>query len=137
MFCVPHRYMEIPIISRIYFTSAFLTTAGCAMDIISPYSLYFNFDLIFFEGQIWRLFSSFMFFGIFLIAMVAPLVQVHNFLGSALTFMMTYVWGRRNEDVRMSVFGLITFKAPYLPWVMLSFSLLFGNPVSMDVIGIF
>jgi len=169
-------YMEIPIISRIYFTSAFLTTAGCAMDIISPYSLYFNFDLIFFEGQIWRLFSSFMFFGlfsvdflfhmyflvrycrlleegdfrgrtanfvlmlffgIFLIAMVAPLVQVHNFLGSALTFMMTYVWGRRNEDVRMSVFGLITFKAPYLPWVMLSFSLLFGNPVSMDVIGIF
>jgi len=169
-------YMEIPIISRIYFTSAFLTTAGCAMDIISPYSLYFNFDLIFFEGQVWRLFSSFMFFGlfsvdflfhmyflvrycrlleegdfrgrtanfvlmlffgIFLIAMVAPLVQVHNFLGSALTFMMTYVWGRRNEDVRMSVFGLITFKAPYLPWVMLSFSLLFGNPVSMDVIGIF
>jgi len=58
-------YMEIPIVSRIYFTSAFLTTAGCAMDLISPYSLYFNFDLIFFEGQIWRLFSSFMFFGLF------------------------------------------------------------------------
>jgi len=169
-------YMEIPIVSRIYFTSAFLTTAGCAMDLISPYSLYFNFDLIFFEGQIWRLFSSFMFFGlfsvdflfhmyflvrycrlleegdfrgrtanfvlmlffgIFLIAMVAPFVQAHNFLGSALTFMMTYVWGRRNEDVKMSVFGLITFTAPYLPWVMLSFSLLFGNPVSMDIIGIF
>jgi len=168
-------YMEIPIVSRIYFTTAFLTTAGCAMDLISPYSLYFNFDLIFFEGQVWRLFSSFMFFGlfsvdflfhmyflvrycrlleegdfrgktanfvlmlffgIFLIAMVAPLIRAHNFLGSALTFMMTYVWGRRNPDVKMSVFGLVTFTAPYLPWVMLAFSLLFGNPVSMDVIGI-
>jgi len=76
-------------------------------------------------------------FSIFLIAMVAPFVHVHNFLGSALTFMMTYVWGRRNEDVKMSLLGLVTFNAPYLPWVMLSFSLLFGNPVAMDVIGIF
>ena len=158
--------MEIPIVSQIYFITAFLTTAGCAMDLISPYSLYFNFDLIFFEGQVWRLISSFMifelfsfsftciswwviiiiyiallyhcmqyntilhincttilthklhihiiqvrycrlleegdfrgktvnfvlmlFFGIFLIAMVAPLIHTHNFLGSALTFMMTY-----------------------------------------------
>lgn len=57
--------MEIPIVSRIYVTSAFLTTAGCAMDLISPYSLYFNLDLIVQEGQIWRLFSSFVFFGMF------------------------------------------------------------------------
>jgi hypothetical protein len=41
------RYLEIPVISRLYFTGAFLTTAGCALDIISPFSLYFNFDLIF------------------------------------------------------------------------------------------
>ena len=37
----------------------------------------------------------------------------------------------------MSVFGLVTFTAPYLPWIILAFSLLFGNPVSMDVIWIF
>ena len=78
-----------------------------------------------------------LFFGIFLIVMVAPLIRVHNFLGSALTFMMTYVWARQNPDVKMNVFGLLTFNAPYLPWVMLAFSLLLGNPVSMDVIGIF
>jgi Derlin-2/3 len=35
-------------------------------------------------------------FGVVLMTMVAPFVSVH-FLGSALTFMMTYVWGRRNE----------------------------------------
>jgi len=58
-------YMEIPVVSRVYFTSAFLTTAACAVDIISPFSLYFNFNLIFFQGQIWRLATTFLFFGLF------------------------------------------------------------------------
>ena len=71
-----------------------------------------------------------------MISMVAPFVQSHNFLGSALTFMMTYVWGRRNEDVRMTMLGILTFTAPYLPWVMLSFSFLVGNSITMSIIGI-
>jgi len=166
--------MEIPVISRIYMTSAFLTTAACAIDIISPFSLYFNFNLIFVQGQVWRLITTFLFFGLFsidflfhmyflvrycrlleegdfrgrtahfammmlfgivLMTMVAPFVSVH-FLGSSLTFMMVYVWGRRNEDVRMSFLGVFSFTAPYLPWVMLMFSVLLGNPVTIDVIGI-
>ena len=57
--------MEIPVVSRLYFTGAFLTTAGCALDIISPFSLYYNFDLIFSQGQIWRLFTTYLFFGMF------------------------------------------------------------------------
>ena len=40
-------------------------------------------------------------FGCCAISAVATYVGVH-FLGSALTFMMAYVWGRRNEDVRVS-----------------------------------
>lgn len=94
-----------------------------------------------------------------------------NFLGSALTFMMTYIWGRRNEDVKMSFLGfcksvdrgvlicgcccvvtfcntrlanaalfsfhsIVTFNAPYIPWVMLTFSVLLGNSVTTDLIGI-
>jgi len=127
--------MDIPVISRLYLTSAFLTTAACAVDLVSPFSLYFNANLIFAQGQVWRLFTAFLFFGLFsvdflfhmyflvrycrlleegdfrgraadfvwmlsfgvaLMTMVAPFVSV-NFLGSSLTFMMTYVWGRRNE----------------------------------------
>lgn len=57
-------YMEIPLISRLYLTGAFLTTAACAVDIISPFSLYFNWDLVF-EGQVWRLITSYLFFGVF------------------------------------------------------------------------
>jgi len=75
-------------------------------------------------------------FGIGMICLLTPFLQIHNFLGSALTFMMTYVWGRRNEDVRMSMFGVISFTAPYLPWVMLAFGFLVGNPVDMSIVGI-
>jgi Derlin-2/3 len=57
-------YMDIPVVSRMYFTGAFLTTAACAVDIITPYSLYFSWDLIK-AGQVWRLFTSYLFFGVF------------------------------------------------------------------------
>jgi len=167
-------YMDIPPVSRVYFTSAFLTTAFCAIEVINPYYLYYSTDLIL-EGQLWRLVSPFLFFGVFsidfifnmyflvrhcrqleegdfrgkqsqfvlmimfgigMICLLTPFLQSHNFLGSALTFMMTYVWGRRNEDVRMSMFGVISFTAPYLPWVMLAFGFLVGNPIDMSLVGI-
>ncbi|TMW57048.1 hypothetical protein Poli38472_002973 [Pythium oligandrum] len=167
-------YYEIPIISRLYLTGAFLTTTACALDLVSPFSLYFNFNLIFFKGQVWRLLTNFLFFGLFsldflfhmyfvvrycrlleegsfrgrtadflymlllgafFMILVAPFVNIH-FLGSSLTFMMVYVWGRRNEHVRMSFLGLFPFTAPYLPWVLFSFSLLLGNSATTDIMGI-
>ncbi|KAI9906000.1 hypothetical protein PsorP6_014025 [Peronosclerospora sorghi] len=67
--------------------------------------------------------------------LVAPFVNIH-FLGSSLTFMMVYLWGRRNEHVRMSFLGLFPFTAPYLPWVLFSFSILLGNSATTDLIGI-
>jgi hypothetical protein len=74
-------------------------------------------------------------FGVTFMTLVAPFVSVH-FLGSSLSFMMVYVWGRRNEDMRMSFLGVFTFNAPYLPWVMLAFSMLLGHNVTIDAIGI-
>lgn len=56
-------------------------------------------------------------------------------LGQAFTIMLVYVWARRNPMVRMNFFGLLTFQAPYLPWVLLGFSLLLGNSVSVDLLG--
>lgn len=168
-------YSEIPIVSRCYLTASFITTAACALDFVSPFSLYFNFGLIVYKGQAWRLITNFLFFGLFswdflfhmyflvrycrlleegtdfrgrtgdftwmlilgasLMILVAPFVSVH-FLGSSLTFMMVYIWGRRNEHVRMSFLGLFPFTAPYLPWVLLTVSVLLGNPATIDLIGI-
>jgi Derlin-2/3 len=201
--------MKIPVVSRLYLTGAFMTTAACAVDIISPLSLYFNYDLVFRHGQFWRLITPYLFFGVFSvdfifhmyflvctcleipasklqcvcpfrthsvildflifrmkqvqysrlleegdfrgrrahyvwmllfgivnISLLASFGTNLHFLGHALTFMMTYVWGRRNPDVKMVFLGLLQFNAPYLPWVMLTFSALLGHSITMDLIGI-
>ena len=59
-----------------------------------------------------------------------------HFLGSSLTFLMVYVWARRNPYVRMSFLGLFSFNAPYLPWVLFGFSIVLGNSATIDLIGI-
>ena len=59
---------------------------------------------------------------------------ISEFSGQAFTIMLVYVWARRNPFVRMNFFGLVTFQAPYLPWVLLGFSLLIGNSVSVDLV---
>ena len=166
--------MEIPVVSRVYLTGAFLTTAACALDMVSPFSLYYNYNAIFFEGEVWRLATNFFFFGMFGIdfvfhmfflmrycrlleensfrgrtadfvwmisfgavsmSIIAIYANVH-FLSNSLMFMMLYIWGRRNPYVQMTLFGLMTFTAPYLPWVILCFSGLMGNNLMTDLIGI-
>ena len=65
IFAFFRRYMKIPPVSRIYLTSAFLTTAACSVDIVSPLTLYFNYHLVFHQGQFWRLITPYLFFGVF------------------------------------------------------------------------
>lgn len=57
------------------------------------------------------------------------------FLGQALTVMLVYVWSRRNPQVRVNFFGLLTFQAPFLPWALMGFSLLLGNSILVDLLG--
>ena len=45
-------YNEIPIVSKVYLTLSFITTAACALDLVSPFSLYFNYKLIVTKGQV-------------------------------------------------------------------------------------
>eukprot|EP00271_Cylindrocystis_brebissonii_P020769 TRINITY_DN703_c1_g3_i1.p1 TRINITY_DN703_c1_g3~~TRINITY_DN703_c1_g3_i1.p1 ORF type:complete len:235 (+),score=32.65 TRINITY_DN703_c1_g3_i1:235-939(+) len=166
-------YKQMPIITRSYLTLSFLTTAGCALEVISPFSVYFNARLIYQKFQLWRLVTNFFFFGhigldflfhmfflsrycklleensfrgrtadffymlLFggtLLTIIAPFVNI-QFLGSSLTFMMVYVWGRRNPNVQMSFLGLFSFTAPYLPWVLLAFSVMLGSSPVVDLLG--
>merc|ERR1711916_94040 len=74
-------------------------------------------------------------FGATLMSAAAPFFNL-LFLGHSLAFMLVYIWGQRNRDVRMSFLGLFTFNAPYLPWVLLGFAyMLNGNPW-VDLMGI-
>ena len=36
----------------------------------------------------------------------------------------------------MNFLGLLNFQAPYLPWVLLGFSLLLGNSIAVDLMGL-
>lgn len=69
-----------------------------------------------------------------LLSSIALFVNV-QFLGSALAFMMVYVWGRRHQYVNLSFLGIFNFTAPYLPWVLLAFSLVLGNSPVVDLMG--
>jgi Derlin-2/3 len=166
-------YLEMPPVTRAYSTACVMTTLAVQLDVVSPFQLYYNPMLIWKQYQLWRLVTTFLFFGTFgfnfffnmiftyrycrmleensfrgrtadfammfifgAVLMIAFAFFVNLlFLGQAFTIMLVYVWARRNPYVRMSFFGLLTFQAPYLPWVLLGFSLLLGNSVSVDLLG--
>jgi len=87
-----------------------------------------------FQGRSCDFFYMLLFGGCMLTAL-APFVNV-QFLGTSLTFMMVYVWGRRNASAQMSFLGLFTFTAPYLPWVLLIFSTIIGSQPVTDALGL-
>lgn len=168
-------YYDIPIVTRTYLTISLLLTLLTTLDLLSPFTLYYNLTLILPPtNQHWRVITSFCYFGTanldfafhmyFLvryarmleegefarqrasfvlllllsalqILVLAPFLNL-TFLGSSLTFCMLYIWGRLNPDVEMQMFGVLNFKAPYLPIVMLTFSLVLGNSTTVDLLGI-
>ena len=50
--------------------------------------------------------------------------------------MLVYVWSKRNRDVQMRFLQMLNFTAPYLPWVLLAFSVLLHNNPVVDLMGI-
>ncbi|XP_050101287.1 derlin-2 [Anopheles aquasalis] len=171
---IRQEYMEIPIVTRVYSTACLITTLSVHLDIVTPYQLYFNPKLIFRHFQLWRICTTFLFFGTFgfnflfnmiftfrycrmleensfrgkssdfvmmflfggTVLVILALFANLLFLGQAFTIMLVYVWSRRNPFVRMNFFGVLNFQAPYLPWVLLGFSVLIGNTIWVDLIGI-
>ncbi len=56
------------------------------------------------------------------------------FLGHPLSSTLVYIWSRRNPDTRLSFLGLLVFPAPYLPWVLMGFSLVLHGIIPKDEI---
>lgn len=63
----------------------------------------------------------------------SPLVSM-PFLGHPLSSTLVYIWSRRNPDTRLSFLGLLVFTAPYLPWVLMCFSLVLHGTIPKDEI---
>eukprot|EP00474_Spongospora_subterranea_P010095 CRZ10553.1 hypothetical protein [Spongospora subterranea] len=172
---IMNEFRAIPPVTRSYLVAAVVTTTLCSLDIVSPYSLFLSWPAVVKQGQVWRLVTTFLFFGArfsidflfhlfflvryigsletgsyrsrpasfaYMIAfgsicmlIIGPFFRL-TFLGSSLTFMMVYIWARRNPYSQMNLLGLINFTAPYLPWVLLAFSVVLGGTGIVDMLGI-
>jgi Derlin-2/3 len=64
---------------------------------------------------------------------IAPFFSI-AFLGSPLSSILVYIWSRRNPDTLLSFLGLLVFKAPWLPWVLMAFSFAVHGSVPKDEI---
>ncbi|GFZ50597.1 hypothetical protein JCM24511_08355 [Saitozyma sp. JCM 24511] len=70
--------------------------------------------------------------------LISPLLTL-PFLSSSLAFALVYIWSRRNPSIKMSLFGVITITAPYLPLCLVAFSWLLqgGFQAALgDIVGI-
>lgn len=56
-----------------------------------------------------------------MLLMLAPLFNL-PFLSSSLAFVPIYLWSRRHPSTPISLFGLFTITAPYLPVALVAFS---------------
>ncbi|KAL2133954.1 hypothetical protein VTI74DRAFT_1310 [Chaetomium olivicolor] len=63
--------------------------------------------------------------------LLSPFVQM-PFLGHPLSSTLVYIWSRRNPDTLMSFLGILVFRAPYLPWVLMGVSFAMHGSVPRD-----
>eukprot|EP00744_Colponema_vietnamica_P009265 GILI01013192.1.p1 GENE.GILI01013192.1~~GILI01013192.1.p1 ORF type:complete len:252 (+),score=58.12 GILI01013192.1:152-907(+) len=167
-------YKSLPVVTRAYLTGAFVTTVLTSMKLVSPMAMLLDFGAIWHKFQVWRLLSSFLFFGsfsfnfvfqmfmlvrhfsslekhpsfmnrtadfVFFVAFEAIVLMLIAYLfpfpilGPSLVFAVIYVWSKREPLQPVSFFSFV-FQGFYLPWVLLAFSVLIGNSVVPDLLGI-
>ena len=72
-----------------------------------------------------------------LLKALSPLFNL-PFLSSSLAFVPIYLWSRRHPSTPISLFGLITISAPYLPIALVAFSWVLSGSfkaAASDLIG--
>lgn len=80
-------------------------------------------------------FIVFFVFGSFMFIVLAIFFGL-EFLSPCISSMMLYLWCRRNPTFNLNFLEIFHFRAPFLPWVLMLFVIMFGfNPV-YDVIGV-
>ncbi|KAK8858837.1 hypothetical protein IAR55_003067 [Kwoniella newhampshirensis] len=82
---------------------------------------------------VWLLFLC----SIFLL-LITPFLTL-PLLASSLAFALVYIWSRRNPSIKMSLFGVVTITAPYLPLCLVGFSWLLQGGFQAaigDIVGI-
>uniref|UniRef100_A0A915DKC5 Derlin n=1 Tax=Ditylenchus dipsaci TaxID=166011 RepID=A0A915DKC5_9BILA len=114
---------------------------GCATGLDHPFHLYFNWHLIIYEYQVWRLVSSFCYFGsigfTFFFNIVFTyrhclMLEEGSFRGRTADFVYMFLFG---AIFMVNFFGILSFTAPTCHGYCFCF-LLLGNNAMVDVFGI-
>ena len=138
-------YWSMPVVTRLYFSGCCAVTLLCALDLITPFDVYYNWHAVAQRGQVWRVVTNFLFFGNFgidflfhmyfivrysrgleegrafagrpgdflfclafgmaAIMAAAPFTSM-LFFGQSLSFMLVYLWAKRNPDMQISMLGV-------------------------------
>ncbi|KAK6625142.1 hypothetical protein RUM43_005433 [Polyplax serrata] len=126
------EYLQIPVVTRAYTTACVITTVAVQLELVSPFQLYFNPTLIFHQYQVWRLITTFLFFGAIGFTFFFNIIFTYRYCRMLEEGSFR---GRTADFIMMFMFGGISMIAPYLPWVLLGFSVLVGNVFWVDVMG--
>ena len=95
-------YLEMPPVTRAYTTACVLTTLAVQLEIVSPFQLYYNPLLIARNYQLWRLVTTFLFFGTFgfnfFFNMIftyryCRMLEENSFRGRTADFVMMFIFG--------------------------------------------
>uniref|UniRef100_A0A7N2KWX1 Derlin n=1 Tax=Quercus lobata TaxID=97700 RepID=A0A7N2KWX1_QUELO len=122
------------LITNFFFLGNFSINFGIRLLMIARYGVQLE------KGPFDRRTADFlwmMIFGSFsLLVLSAIPIFWSPFLGISLVFMLLYVWSREFPNAQINIYGLVTFKAFYLPWTMLAMDVIFGSPLMPDLLGI-
>ena len=95
-------YLEMPPVTRVYTTACVITTLAVQLEIVSPFQLYFNPLLIMRQFQLWRIVTTFLFFGTFgfnfLFNMIftyryCRMLEEGSFRGKSADFVLMFIFG--------------------------------------------
>ncbi|KAB1209208.1 Derlin-1 [Morella rubra] len=128
------RFQVWRLITNFFFLGGFSINFGIRLLMIARYGVQLE------KGPFDRRTADFLWMMIFgacslLVLSLIPFLR-SSFLGISLVFMLLYVWSREFPNAQISIYGLVTLKAFYLPWAMLALDVIFGSPITPDLLGI-
>ncbi|KAJ4708130.1 Derlin [Melia azedarach] len=122
------------LVTTFFFLGKFSINFGIHLLMIARYGVQLE------KGPFGRRTADFLWMMIFgavsLLALSAIPMLWTPFLGVSLVFMLLYLWSREYPNAQISIYGLVTLKAFYLPWAMLALDVVFGSPLLPDFLGI-
>uniref|UniRef100_A0A5B6YWG4 Derlin n=1 Tax=Davidia involucrata TaxID=16924 RepID=A0A5B6YWG4_DAVIN len=128
------RFHVWRLITNFFFLGKFSINFGIRLIMIARYGVQLE------NGPFQRRTADFLWMVIFgassLLVLSAIPMLWSPFLGISLVFMLLYVWSREFPNANINLYGLVTLKAFYLPWAMLTLDVIFGSPLLPDLLGI-